>query len=373
MKIPLVLSLFLCSFIISKAQETDFTTIDTWILRMPDSASLSTTSIANYIQSHYKTEKEKLYAAYSWVTYNIKYDTDSMYIINSGKDSSERISGALRRRKGVCENFAAIFNDVAVKCGIRSLEIDGYTKQSGRVDRTAHTWCAVYIDGDWSFCDPTWDIGFSRLPKYFMVSPDVFIESHMPFDPLWQLLDYTVSHREFSDGNIHHSNNTPVVHFKDSADAYLKLNNLEKFETSLSRIKAAGIANEMVRTRILYLQMQVGVIHQDKDLNNYNDAVNNLNAAKNIYNNFIQYRNNRFLPRKTDIEIRKILPAAEAFIDAAYEKVKVLDISPSNFQYDTGSLKNRLDELKDKIRIQKDFLQRYLEAAVNDREKLFYK
>ncbi len=144
---------FLCMLLsftgFSKAQSPD----DSWIIRkaldMPSSLSNSTTDIAAYIKANFKTDREKVRAIYAWVTTNIRYSTDSANSINLGVNQQAKITFALRRRKGVCENYAAIFNDIALKCGLTSFVVSGYTKQSGFVDKSGHSWCAVLIDKDW--------------------------------------------------------------------------------------------------------------------------------------------------------------------------------------------------------------------------------
>ena len=60
---------------------------------------------------------------------------DSSYSINAGINPDAKITVALKRRRGVCENFAAIFNDICLKTGIASFVINGYTRQSGSVDK----------------------------------------------------------------------------------------------------------------------------------------------------------------------------------------------------------------------------------------------
>src|SRR5213075_1846903 len=107
-------------------------------------------------------------------------------------DRDRKITAALKRKKGVCEHFAAIFNDVCIKSGIKSFVIEGYTKQNGSVDKSSHAWCTALVDNKWFLYDPTWDAGsegnglFSgnKRTDYFEALPSVFIQSHMPFDPM---------------------------------------------------------------------------------------------------------------------------------------------------------------------------------------------
>jgi len=203
MRQGLFLMLFLCSIKLSNAQEfNEYSDIDKAVVNIPDSLANSTADIAGYVTSHFDGERPKVRAIYTWVTANLKYDKDSASIINSGINPEAKINVALRRRKGVCENFAAIFNDICLRAGLTSFVINGYTKQSGTVDRAGHSWCAVFINKEWYLCDPTWDEGSGLNSKYFLVPPTEFIETHMPFDPLWQLLNYPISHGQFYGRNI---------------------------------------------------------------------------------------------------------------------------------------------------------------------------
>src|SRR5437588_6794749 len=110
--------------------------------QVPAEASSSPSAIAEYVKQHFQTDRNKLSAIYNWVTSNISYSTDSINIINLGPDQDAKVTAAFRRRKGVCENYAVIFNDICSKAGITTFVIDGYTKQNGLIDKVGHTWCA---------------------------------------------------------------------------------------------------------------------------------------------------------------------------------------------------------------------------------------
>lgn len=374
MKTVLFLCSIFCLSLLSEAQETGgYTNLISNAPDIPRAETFSTTSIAGYINRYYKTEIEKLSAAYSWVASNISYDTDSIYVINSEKTPDTKITGALRRRKGVCENFAAIFNDIANKCNIASYEVAGYTKQNGTIDKTGHTWCAVFYNNEWLFCDPTWDAGFNNYARYFLVKPTVFIQSHMPFDPLWQLLDHTVSHEDFYSGNIYPKKNKPLFNFSDSVNAYLDMSEQQQLESTSYRIRQAGIPNELVKARNTYINMKISILVQDKIMNLYNAAVELFNSANNILNDFINFRNNRFMPLKPEKDIYKMISPADLLLQQAYNKIAELETIPDNFQYDPGILKNRLDVLSGKLDEQKEFIKKYFSANTPEREHLFYK
>jgi hypothetical protein len=373
MKLSLLSYLLVCFALVVKSQDYNSYTSGNKALYIPETETYSTTSIANYLQSNFKTDKEKLLAAYFWVTANIRYDRDSMYNINWGPDPQTKISSALRRRKGVCENFAAIFSDISSKCGIPSFVVTGYTMQSGAVKRTGHTWCAVYPDKEWLLCDPTWDAGPGSRTNFFLISPREFIESHMPFDPLWQLLPYQLSHREFSRGNIYAKKESAPMNVTDSVKAFLQLDSLHQLEASLLRMKQAGLENDMVNTWRSYVNMKIAIVYEDKDMNLYNSAVADLNRANTIFNNFVEYRNNRFIPTKPDDETRALLDPIAGIISSAEKKLDQIGRSVENLQYDTGPLQKRLDALALRVKEQQLFLKQYVESSLADRGKLFYK
>lgn len=339
---------------------------------IPSRETYSAAAISAYIQSNFSTDEEKLQAAYYWITHNIRYSTDSMYAINYGKDPDLRVSEALRRRKGVCENFAATFTEIALKCGIRSFVVPGYTKQYGSIDKAAHTWCVAFLNNSWSCFDPTWDIDYSDQPRYFNVKPVDFIGTHMPFDPLWQLLDQQVSHKDFANGNIYPGNKVPVFNFTDSINLYSSQSYQQQVESSISRMQRSGISNELLRVQLAYLQMEAGIMNQENDLDLYNAAVSDLNKAGNLLNGFIQYRNNRFIPLKKDAELKALLIPVDSILEELYKKLGILDKSPGNFQYSTDSFRERLSSFAKKLEDQKEFLGRYLSTESSKRDSLFY-
>ena len=373
MKLVFFLCLFLCCAINLKAQDNEFSYVDHKALAIPVSQTNSTADIANYIKSNFKSDKEKLRAAYTWVTANIRYNTDSMYSINWGGDPERKITAALRRRRGVCENYAAIFNDIALKCGVQSFVVIGYTRQSGFTVRSGHSWCAVYADNEWLFCDPTWDEGFRYNARYFLISPAQFIETHMPFDPLWQLQNYPLSRQEFNRGISRSNKNRPLFNYADSVKAFLQLSELMQLEASARRMKAVGIESDLEKNWLSYTKMKIAIFYEDDDMNLYNSAVEDLNKANSIFNAYVQYRNNQFMPQKPDGEINTMLDPIAARISSASEKVNKIGKTIQNFQYDTGELSNRLITLTRRVQEQKDFLRHYFASSVADRNKLFYR
>ncbi len=351
----------------------EFISKDPRAVYIPVQNTYSAESIARHINSAFESEKEKLLAIYTWVTTNIRYDTDSMYTINSERDPEARVTAALRRRKGVCENYAALFSVIAEKCGISCYIVSGYTKQAGAIDRSGHSWCAVSLDNEWYLCDPTWDEGNSMNARWYLIPPGRFIETHMPFDPLWQLLDYRTTHKEFASGRTYARKQKEPVNYKNNVDAYLLSGRLQQLESAISRIRETGTEIELVKNRLAFLQMQAGIIYEERDMKLYNTAVSDFNKANALLNEFIQYRNNRFMPAREETCIYKMLSESAEYIRSANNKLNTLSHSETNDQYDPGLLINRLFMLSRKLEEQQLFLGRYFSSNTPEREKLFYK
>lgn len=373
MKQMIFISLFVFFVRLLNAQEfNEYRGVDRLVLSIPDSQTNSTDSIAGYVKSHFDGDLNKIRAIYVWVTTNLKYDKDSSNIINSDINPGARITAALRRRKGVCENFAAIFNDICLKTGLTSMVINGYTKQGGAVDKTGHSWCAVFANKNWYLCDPTWDAGNGMYSKYFMIQPIEFIESHMPYDPLWQLLNYPITHEQFYNGRIFNKTDTPYFNFSDSVTAYSHMDSLHKLQSTALRIQNYGIYNPRVKDNYNYIKMNIEMINQDTDVNLYNSSVADLNEVTAILNNFIEYRNKQFTPEKTDSELQALLDGVDQKIDSSLKKLDQVDKSKATLTLGTDEIRNRLNVLLGKIKDQKLFLNRYLTTTKNDRKSLFY-
>lgn len=365
----LLILVFACS--ISYCQE-EYAYADNAILSIPNSQTESTGAIAAWINQNFTAEKDRLRAAYKWVTTNIRYDKDSMYVFNWGADPGKKISAALRRRKGVCENFAALFTDIVQHCGYRSYTVNGYTKQNGMIDKYGHTWCAVFTNRQWLFCDPTWDAGFVKQANYFLVSPADFIESHMPFDPIWQFIDPPVTTTEFYRDNFLPIKNKLSAAVADSLEAYLQLSSVMQLEASIARIKRSDKLNELSRSNLLFLEMQAGIYYENTDSSFYQEAVDHINKALATFNEFVAFRNNQFKPTKPDNSIRSMLSDCEKEMNVSIKALNELDNSVHNVQYNSSNLHERIMTLQKKLAIQKEFLEQYLAATEEERKKMLY-
>ena len=371
MKYWLSIYLLLLSCTLVKGQTgEELSAIDYRAMRFPMEITYSTTDLASYIEAHFTGNKERIRAAYRWVTYNITYDRDSMLSINWSKDSREKIAATLRRKKGVCDNFSSVYADILSKMNIPSFVVNGFAKGSGK--EQAHSWNALQLEGEWFLCDPTWDAGFNTYSNYFLKSPDQFIATHWPFDPLWQLLAKPVTLKEFNNGFISSGRKENFYSISDSVKLFMALDSLQQLEATARRMEAFGMEENNLRTWYAYNNMNIAIIYGEQDMNLYNAAIADLNKANAFLNEFINYRNNFFKPAKDDKMIRDMLQPIEGLMNAASKKMEAIGRVKENFQYDTGFLKDRINATGKKFEQQNLFLNRYFESSGADRDKVFY-
>jgi hypothetical protein len=381
------------------AQNTDinpFASVDKKAMAIPDSMTKTTTGIARYINQNFSNDVDKTRAVFIWVATNITYDYDNMFAMNFYETWEEKIVKPLRTRKGICENFAALFSDICSKSGIKSCVIEGYTKQNGFNDYIPHAWCAARIDTSWYLFDPTWGSGYVNNNKfykkinnsYFKVAPSVMIKSHMPFDYLWQFLNYPVTNAEFAGTKSSQIKKIkPFFNYIDSIATNAKLNIIDSLKASAYRIEKNGVNNAMIFDRLQHIRQQIENEkikirnkaieaennRQTMNTDLYNASINEYNLWVSSINDFIRYRNNHFMPAISDAAIQEMLNDSKIHLDNANSKIKLIHNPDHNLSASIPSLFKLLLEAETKTREQREWLDNYLSKGKLARKQMFNK
>ena len=212
------------SFISIQAQK--YAEIDKSALQHNYSTDYKT--LANDLASPYKDQESKARAIFTWLAKNISYDMAKKEVFvekRNGRreritaDSQEEleqikanritdaINTTLKKKKGVCQDYAWIFQAMLQQIGIETEFISGFARFSpnniGKVHKRGnHAWNAAKIDDEWALFDVTWSTGMGQNQNlgdgFFMIDPETFIMSHHPTDPQWQLLDTPLDASAFS-------------------------------------------------------------------------------------------------------------------------------------------------------------------------------
>jgi len=272
--------------------------VDSITLLIPASQTTTTTGIADYINAHFTTERDKIRAIFIWTADNISYDVPAMYNKNRDESDTGRVNKTLRKRKGVCENYAAVFNEIAEKCKIKCYVVTGYTRIYGVISTQGHAWCAALIDGNWYIIDPTWGSGYVNDDKYtrkidnswFLLQPQEAIQSHMPADPLWEFLHYPINNQQFYDNKTEPDGDKTYVSYTDSIAAYDRQNKVERAAGAVYRIAHNGPMNDKTNEELAY-QMSIVAGGQFAKANEmYANARPLTELFYNYYNDYSQRR-----------------------------------------------------------------------------------
>lgn len=378
--IYLILSLFI-SVLSFGQNQTDYTLIDNQISTIPNSSSNSTKAIANYINSNFKTDNDKIRAVFYWTASNISYDVANMFSSNSAETSENKIKNILRTRRGVCSDYTEIFNDLANKVDIKTVIISGYTKQNGTIDTISHAWCASKINNKWYLFDPTWGSGYvnnGRFFKkinnsYFKVNPLQSISSHIPFDYLWQFLNYPITNQEFYEGKTQINKSKKYFDFDSEIANYESSSEIDQLYDSAERIEKNGVENALILERLKSKNKNITYLRQKTNIEKLNIIASDCNQAISMLNDFIYYRNKRFSPTLPDYEIKRMIETPKERLIKCQNSVYNIGYIGNENSSSLASLKKSINHALAQTEEHLVFVQNYLTTDNSARKAMFTK
>ncbi len=199
----------------------DYSRIDNLVKTYPKSFS-GPQKLADKINSDFTSETDKVRAAFTWIAMNIRYDLKAYksggsmiaYSYSSEADRlakekqfrTEYAEKTLRSKKGVCQDYSALFHTVCDAIGVKCIDIIGTSKAHpshiGKLPKgNDHEWNAVKIGDKWKLIDVTWASGSVDMQTgkfvtdfndgYFFTEPEVFFLNHFPEDKRLLMIDKT--------------------------------------------------------------------------------------------------------------------------------------------------------------------------------------
>lgn len=355
---------------------------------VPDSAEQSILSLSEYFNASLTSKKELIRAFYFWTANEILYDADNMFTFRASNDPAVLIKETLGKKKAVCQGYAEVFHELCENAGIESYIVLGYTRQHGVVVNINHAWVIARIDTNWFCFDPTWGSGYllegrfirKFTNQYFMVRPEDFIQSHMPFDPLWQALFYPVSAGDFSKGIKPGKTDSNYFNYPDSIRVYNRLSKPEKQAAAVRRIEQNGVVNNSVYEYLRYLKQNIEIDRvnrkneiQNELVNKFNQAVNNYNSAAFLFNDYINYWNRQFKPYRPDAEIRQMLDTCDVHLALSRKILSEIEPQEENLKNNMEMLAKPVTDIQKKVNEQKEFLREYMGTSKALRPGLFRK
>lgn len=374
-----ILILFFCTLSKINAQvNKKISSVDNIALNIPDSLTTSSEDIANYINTMELSDENKLRVIYIWITKNIEYDTEKKYSFS--QDSTDITATTLNTRKGVCTNYAKLYSNIANKVGVKSNVVYGYTKQNGQVDYNPHSWCVSIIDSNWYIFDPTWGSGIIQNSKfihhiddtYFKMSPDKAIKTHMPFDPLWQLLNYPISNQEFCNKNTDQKNDNVFFSFMDTIKSYEEQSVIKRIISKRDRIANNGIDSYLIFTIIQQLDTQITYYNEENTYGKYDKALHAYKEGIYLLNRYIEHKNNNFLPNNGDYYLIQKLEDIKNSFKESIVTLESIDKPNVKLEQSISQLYKSINALMINVNKHSLFLDRFIKTPKNERNALFY-
>ncbi|KAJ3203221.1 hypothetical protein HDU83_001009 [Entophlyctis luteolus] len=187
--------------------------VDAFARATPKHETTTIQKLAAYLTEPFKHDEiAAIRSIFCWVATNIRYDWDGFL---SGHLPRQDAESVLRTRVSVCAGYSNLFYELCQNAAIKitAFKIIGAAMGVGleagdpAVNLDAHEWNAVLVHGEYRFIESTWASGTVTNGKfinhynpepYFLVSPTLFIYSHIPkSDPKEQFLSIPLTHKEW--------------------------------------------------------------------------------------------------------------------------------------------------------------------------------
>jgi len=282
--------------------------------------------------------KDTLEDVFQHVAKSMDYDLRMLSKIPEYTSRSQILSHALDRRKGICEHYSELLHQTLSSLGYESYIVSGYTRMEGRLNTEfGHTWNAVKWNGEWYLFDPTYASGYVQNNRFykeydnnwFMVSPQKMIQTHYPFDPVWQLLDHPFNHHDILKSDLSQPKKGSYMDYNAIIEEERMLSEAAVAERAIARIKQAGVTNQLTQYRISYLNTIIQNQKAKSDIGNINAGVDMVNEAATLFNQYQNAKVNNFKsPDWTKEKIQSSLMDIQEKLETAstiFETAKITD------------------------------------------------
>ncbi|GGK82685.1 hypothetical protein GCM10011405_33110 [Rufibacter glacialis] len=354
---------------------------------IPAAQAKTTAGIAAYLNSHFQTPQQKIQALYGWLAANITYDVQALASMPRYYEKQALITQTLATRKALCQGYAEVFQEVCARMGIPAYLVTGFVVPKGTSTQVGHAWGAAQIEGQWYLFDPTWGAGYMEEgafvsrpnTRYFMVAPATMIQTHIPFDPLWQFSQRPLSYQEFLSAKAGVARPTavrpsPVFSFRDSLAAYEASSHRKRLEGTIRRISAHKVIPPVVLDHLNLTRKNLAINKQNETVDLYNEAARAFNTGMDQLNEFIRYRNNRFLPVTSDQELKQMTrQCASSFLQTKRLLQQVKPTDNTDLFLTTQHMKAQVEKALLLVEKQEVFLARYFKTPPKERPALFFR
>ena len=191
---------------------------------------------------------------------------------------------------------------------------------------------------------------------WYKIQPEEFIITHIPFDPIWQLLNPPVSHYQV-ERNDFSTDQKERYSFKDSIATDRTRPIIVAYATRIARIRKAGITNTLLGEYVAMLEYNL--------ISEKLNAINNsLNGVVVQYNTYITAKNKRFKkPKWTDSQLQNTIDLMKSQFQISVAKLDLITTREPEINRYIADLKLRINDLERSVNSEAEFVERYLATS----------
>ena len=367
-----------------QALGASFDKADRLAAKLPAKSAKTVKQLSAYIQENLSSPTDRLRAAYVWITKNISFDKERKPDFIASFSTDSVANAVLTSRKATASEFAELFQKVAIGMGFEAYSIAGYTKRGKVVDEAGHAWNAIRMDnGQWLLFDTMWGAGslvngkFTKKPntEFFMVEPSVFIKTHMPFDPLWELIAHPIKASAFLNDDAPVAS-SPAFSYNDTINAESMLFRSEQLEHLCRRLQWAGDVNSSTSTMLSSCKENIPTLKQRekhaleyRNITQFNDIADRVNKVIEHYNTFVALKKTYKEKRISLAQLRTLIDTCNVNIAYAEKKLPSLKFEKDDQATQRNNLAKTVFDLRKQVDIQAAFLKQQKEAPRKKKSK----
>lgn len=357
--------------------------IDSVALAMPASFTKDVKVMAYYIREKFATPRERVQAIYTWISHNIKYKVyEEFHASSQAYVKADEIKKTLATREGICRDYVWLFQSLCHEVRIPCHEVLGYNRAGDRLMPNEHVWCAAKLEDRWWMFDPTWGSGYvdnykfvsSPNKKYFMLTPRQMMDTHLPFDPLWQMTEEPVPYAVFDMGvPIGEGRQVPLGQWEKTLADHQALDTLPRFEAEKTRIKQmiSDKPNPLVHNHLLWIEHHIWVQKLQLFVDRYNEVQAAYDVAADSLNRFISHRNKQDFLRMPTSRVVHLLDVSDSLVTYADTLSKRIREVPEKYHKPMTDLNEAITDLQVRVYQERMFVEVYLAWPEKKRPDLF--
>ncbi len=236
-------------------------------------------ALAKRLTKSLSNDSLKVQVIFDWITSNVVYDTSIFGGSSNITSESQKAPRVMQTGKAVCQGYANLFYELCQASGIPVSVIEGYCRFSPENPKEyqLHAWNAVKVNGKWYVTDPTWGTGYIDMSKggryvreknvaFFLTSPDKLLNTHLPFDPLWQFSYSPVSRDDFMSAakKVANAPGKKTFSYPDTLQAYEKQDSATRRLMAFRRMHAFDPTNEEPKVKLSYHYNRLAISTMNK-------------------------------------------------------------------------------------------------------------